>query len=144
MLKESWSKNKHPAKVLIKVLIKCWTFNLFVYFVQLDKFLLNCIYCTNVEVKLRILLFGKLFLAVRVKIFHSPIWFTVFTTLKLPLSNWNTYLGGRELVKMQLLPRVFDLWRGRLLWTIHISWRGLRTTVWRALSYFDENCSVTA
>ena len=45
---------------------------------------------------------------------------------------------------MQLLPRVIGLWRGRLLWTIHIRWRGLRTAVWKALSYFVENCSVTA
>ena len=45
---------------------------------------------------------------------------------------------------MQLLPRVIGLWRGRLLWTIHIRWRGLRTAVWTALSYFVENCSVTA
>ena len=30
------------------------------------------------------------------------------------------------------------------LWKIHITWRGLRITVWRALSYFVENWSVTA
>ena len=33
------------------------------------------------------------------------------------------------------------------LWTIHITWKGLRITVWRALSYFVENllhCSLTA
>ena len=33
--------------------------------------------------------------------------------------------GGREFVKMQLLPRVFGMRRGRLLWTIHIIWRAL-------------------
>ena len=71
------------------------------------------------------------------------------TTLKLPLSNLNTYLayyyrvGGSEFVKMQLLSRVFGLWRGRLFWTARITWRGLKT-VWRAHSYFFENCSVTA
>ena len=29
-------------------------------------------------------------------------------------------------------------------WTIHITWKGLRITVWRALSYIVENFSVTA
>ena len=28
------------------------------------------------------------------------------------------------------------------LWTINITWKGLRITVWRALSNFVENCSV--
>ena len=40
---ESWSKSKLTAIVLIKG-------NLLVHFMQLDKFLLDCIYCTNVEV----------------------------------------------------------------------------------------------
>ena len=40
---------------------------------------------------------------------------------KISTGNWNTYLaehyrvGGREFVEMQLLTRVFGLWRGRLV-----------------------------
>ena len=80
---------------------------------------------------------------------YEAIKWTELTTLKLSLSTealicLNNYrVGGRQFVKMQVLPRVFGLWKGRLL-TIHISWRGLRVTVWRALSCFVENCSVTA
>ena len=80
---------------------------------------------------------------------YKKLKWTELTTLKLPLSNLNNYLayyyrvGGSEFVKMQLLSRVFGLWRGRLFWTIPITWRGLKS-VWRALSYFFENCSVTA
>ena len=72
-----------------------------------------------------------------------PKW-TELTIVKLPLSTWtlpclNSFrVGGKEFIKMQLLPRVFGLWRGKLLWKIRIIWRGLRTTVWRALSYFVE------
>ena len=60
--------------------------------------------------------------------------------VKLNYLSGSTLKGGwEEFVKMQLLPRVFGLWSGRLLWTICITWRGLRITVWRALSYFVEN-----
>ena len=69
---------------------------------------------------------------------------------KIATGNWNTYLAehyrvdGRDFVEMQLLRRVFGLWTGRLLWTIHLVQGGLRSTIWRALSYFVENCLVTA
>ena len=83
-----------------------------------------------------------------VTIYKTLKW-TEVTTLKLLLSTetlvrLNVRVGGRKFVKMQLLPRVIGLWRGRLLRTIHIRWGGLRTAVWKALSYFVENCSVTA
>ena len=40
---------------------------------------------------------------------------------------------------MQLLQRVFGLGTGRLLRTIHLVQGELRTTIWKALSYFVEN-----
>ena len=40
---------------------------------------------------------------------------------------------------MQLLWRVFGLWTGGLLWTVHYVQGELRTTIWRSLSYFVEN-----
>ena len=53
-------------------------------------------------------------------------------------------LGNKGKRKLQLLRRVFGLWTGRLLWAINQVQGELRTAIWRALSYFVENCSLTA
>ena len=83
-----------------------------------------------------------------VTIYKTLKW-TELTTLKLPLStealiwlNIIVWVGG-SLLRFNYYHE-FGLWIGRHLWAIHISWSGLRTAVWRALSCFAENCSVTA
>ena len=80
-----------------------------------------------------------------VTIYKTLKW-TELTTLKLPLSTetliWINIVGsvGGSLLRCNYYHEYLAC-EEEDLWTIHITWRGLRINVWRALSDFAENCS---